>query len=390
MGRDDADDDSVAMPSYVFTSHDGFGLGHVRRNVSLAEAVLRADPRADITVITGVESYLPWLRRRDMRIVRVPSLVKDESGSYRNARLSAAQVAERRSEVFRRVIDTVCPEVLVVDRHPFGTFGELRAGLDRCRQLGTATVLGLRDVIDDSASVRAELAGERWAGAADAFDEVLVYGAPHVCDHVTEYGLPLTPRYVGWVNARPMRPHRQPTVDERLLVIAAGGGADGADVRRIGTDLVRANPEWRGLMVVGPLGRPADVGPTDRLDVVGAVEHCGELMAIGAATLQMAGYNSTVEALAAGVRPLLVPRRHPRREQAIRSARLAALGLADTVDPDAGVDELSWLLRRPRRLHSRSLTEAGIDLDGAERTARVLADLAGSRHRSLAAIGAGR
>ena len=246
MCRDDAFDHDVPMPSYVFTSHDGFGLGHVRRNVSLAEAVLRTDPHADITVVTGVATDLPWLRRRDLRIVRVPSLVKDDDGAYRNDRMSPAEVAERRAEVFRRVIDTVCPDVVVVDRHPFGTLGELRPGLERCRQLGTATVLGLRDVLDDAAAVRAELAGDRWHGAADVFDHTLVYGAPHVCDHEAEYGLPMSPEYVGWVNARPMQPRRQPTVDEHLLVIAAGGGADGADVRRIGADLVRANPDWRG------------------------------------------------------------------------------------------------------------------------------------------------
>jgi predicted glycosyltransferase len=378
------------MPSYVFTSHDGFGLGHVRRNVSLAEAVLRSDPHADITVVTGVATDLPWLRRRDLRVVRVPSLVKDGGGAYRNDRLTPEQVAERRAEVFRRVVDTVCPDVVVVDRHPFGTLGELRPGLERCRQLGTATVLGLRDVIDDAAAVRSELASERWHGAADAFDQALVYGAPHVCDHVTEYGLPMTPEYVGWVNARPMQPRRQPTVDEHLLVIAAGGGADGADVRRIGADLVRANPDWRGQMVVGPLGDLAEFGDRPRLDVLGAVEHCGDLMAGAAATVQMAGYNTTVEALAAGVRPLLVPRRQPRREQAIRAARLASLGVADSIDPDASVEELSWLLRRPRRLSSHSLADAGVDLDGAERTARVLATLAGVRHRSFANVGAGR
>src|SRR5690242_20450753 len=101
------------MASYVFTSHDGFGLGHVRRNVSLAEAVLRDDPCADVNIVTGVAADVPWLRRRDMRIVHVPSLVKDDTGAYRNDRMSLADVTERRSAIFRRVIDTVCPDVVV-------------------------------------------------------------------------------------------------------------------------------------------------------------------------------------------------------------------------------------------------------------------------------------
>ena len=309
----------AAMASYVFTSHDGFGLGHVRRNLSLADAVLRVDPLADITIITGITTDVPWLRRRDVRVVRVPALVKDGLGRYANDAMSADEVAARRSAIFRRVIDTVCPDVVVVDRHPFGTMQELRDGLERCNRLGVATVLGLRDILDEPEAVRAELAGDRWQGAASTFDHVLVYGAEHVCDHRIEYGLPMHPVYTGWVHQAPMQPRRQPVVDERLLVIAAGGGADGHDVRRMGADLVRLDPRWHGVMILGPLADRAEERSQERLEVVGAVEHCGELLSRAAASLQMAGYNSTVEALAAGVRPLLVPRRAPRREQAIRA-----------------------------------------------------------------------
>ena len=105
----------------------------------------------------------------------------------------------------------------------------------------------------------------------------------------------------------------------------------------------------------------------------------------------MAGYNTTVEALAAGVRPLLVPRRSPRREQAIRATRLASLGLADIVDEDATVDEVSWLLRRPRRLdpHVAGRGRHRPRRRRAHRPRRSTT-LAGVRHRSFAAVGAGR
>lgn len=376
------------MGSYVFTSHDGFGLGHVRRNVSLAEAVLRDDPHADITVVTGVAADLPWLRRRDIRIVRVPTFVKDETGTYRNGVMTEAQVLERRATTFQRVIETVRPDVVVVDRHPFGTKGELRPGLERCNQLGIATLLGLRDIIDDAGAVRAELASERWTGAAGTYDHAIVYGARHVCDHEQEYGLPITPEYVGWVMPDAMRPRRQPAVDPRLLVVAAGGGADGHDVRSIGAELVRRNRDWHAIMIAGPLARTGgELDGIDRLEVVGTVERCSDLLMRAAASVQMAGYNTTVEALAAGVKPLLVPRRTPRREQAIRSSRFATLGLADVVDAGADIDEISWLLHRPRRLHAHSLIEADVHLDGADRTATMLTSIAGvaGRHHRLAA-----
>src|SRR4051812_6417833 len=93
------------------------------------------------------------------------------------------------------------PDVVVVDRHPFGIAGELRPGLAAVRAAGAATVLGLRDILDEPSVVAAELAGEGWRDAAETYDRVLVYGERVLCDHTAEYGLPVTPDYCGWVVA---------------------------------------------------------------------------------------------------------------------------------------------------------------------------------------------
>ena len=369
----------VHMASYVLSSHDGFGLGHVRRNISIAEAILRHDRDADITVVTGVPNDLPWLTRRDIRVVRVPSMVKNDAGDYVNASLSFEDAVARRADMFLDVIEQRRPDVVVVDRHPYGTGGELRPGLERCRQLGVATVLGLRDILDDAPSVWAELASDRWHDVESFYDEAVVYGARHLCDHQVEYGLTMRPTYTGWVLDEPAI-RRRPTVDPRLLVIAAGGGADGAEVRRIGVELIGTNASWRGVMVAGPAAAAATKSfGHERMQVVGTVDSCRALLARAGASIQMAGYNTTLEALAAGVRPMLLPRRAPRREQAIRATRLAALGLADVVDEGADTAELSWLLEQPRRVSPATLRMAGIALDGAERTAALVGNLAGVR-----------
>jgi predicted glycosyltransferase len=95
----------------------------------------------------------------------------------------------------------------------------------------------------------------------------------------------------------------------------------------------------------------------------------------------MAGYNSTLEALAAGRRPILVPRRSPRREQAIRAGRLAALGLAHVVDEGAAAREVSWLLGRDHSVTPEDLARAGVWLDGADRAAHLLVAAAHARSR---------
>ena len=278
--------------------------------------------------------------------------------------------------MFHRTVEECRPDVVVVDRHPYGIAGELRRGLDLARRQGAAVVLGLRDVLDEPSSVRDELAGDGWAGVADGFDALLVYGDRVLCDHEAEYGVPITPQYCGWVVEHPVPTAR----DERLLVVTAGGGGDGEAVFRLGLGLAKALPDHRTMLVAGPYATRYDASADDDLDgrltVVRDVPGCVDLFARAGAVVQMAGYNSTVESLAAGVRPILVPRRSPRREQAIRASRLASMGLADVVDEHAPADEVAWLLGRSRELRAGQLEANGLRLDGAHRAASVLRSLA--------------
>lgn len=333
--------------------------------------------------MTGIGHRMRWLERPGVRVVRVPPLLKDADGAYRSAGMPFEAALAVREAAFRAEVATGV-DVIVVDRHPYGTGGELRAGLAQARSRGAATVLGLRDVLDVPEVVRAEIAGRGWDGVEELFERMLVYGSPAICDHEAEYGLPLVPTYCGWVADR--APATRST--EPLLAVAAGGGGDGADVFRLGTGVLRLRMAWQGVVAAGPYARPEllrqladDPRLAGRLRLTRPRAGCARLFAAAGAAIQMAGYNSTFEALAAGLRPILVPRRSPRREQAIRSTRLAALGVADVVDAEADPAEVAWLLDQPRRLPEDALARAGIELDGATRAAGLLHALAGERLR---------
>ena len=113
-----------------------------------------------------------------------------------------------------------------------------------------------------------------------------------------------------------------------------------------------------------------------RLTIGEEVDGCGSLFSRAAAVLEMAGYNSTFEALAAGHRPVLVPRRAPRAEQLIRAERLASLGLADVIDERSDPAEVIPLLEGPRRTSVEHVLRCGIALDGAAEAAVILGRLA--------------
>jgi len=360
------------MPRYLFSSHDGFGLGHARRNSLIAHALLERDETAEVVLVTGPAINRSWHRHPRLRAVEVPGLLKEASGAYRHPAMSVRAVVARRASVFVELVDQFAPDVVVVDRHPYGKFGELRRGLLRARLRGAALVLGLGDVLDEPEEVSGELDGGSWEGVREIYTDVLVYGSPNICDHQSEYGLPVEPHYCGWVAPAPPPPA---VVDPRLLVVVAGGGADGRALHRLGVDLTVERSDWHAAILAGPFG------PVDRVEN-GRVEHVADPpdmpthLARAGAVVAMAGYNSTVEALTAGGRPILVPRPAPHGEQAIRAQRLMSLGLADMADPDAGADEVAWLLDNPRRLDPGVLERAGVRLDGARTAAEHMASLA--------------
>ncbi len=363
---------TAASHSAVLFSHDGYGLGHVRRNTLIAKAMVAVDPTVRPIVVTGIGRQPDWLVDSDFEVFRIPSLIKDAGGRYTNEQMSPQRAVEERGRMFAELIVEREPSAIIVDRHPLGIAGELRRGLSEGRRRGAAISLGLRDVLDEPFVVRRELAGYDWRIAPGLFDQVVVYGSELLCDHQREYQAPYTPRYCGWVVDAPTMAAGA-VVDHDLVVVTAGGGGDGDDIVRLGRRALEALPDRRGLIVAGPFAQSTlDATHSKNITVVESVPSCAELYATAGASLQMAGYNSTAEALVAGVRPLLMPRRAPRREQAIRAGRLAAIGLADVVDYGTTPDELVWWLQRPRRLRDGALADAGIDVNGAYTAAAAL------------------
>ncbi len=358
---------------YVFFSHDGYGVGHLRRNALIAHEILAQDPAAEISLVTGVRRLPAWAIDPRISVVAVPPLVKGPEGVYGNDSLSFDETVSRRGQVFAAVLARVEPHVVVVDRHPFGIGGELRAALVAQRRRGATLVLGLRDILDDPATVRREMAGRGWDDVADLFDDILVYGASDFCDHQREYGLPFDrPIYCGWVVETPPATHRC----ARSLTVAAGGGGDGGRVFRLGVEVLEARPGWRGVFAVGPyadveeLGAVVSTSPAaGRTRLVEDAAGCLELFARSSAAIQMAGYNSTFEALATGLRPILVPRWQPRREQLIRAELLAERDLADVVAEGDRPEAVARLLDRDRTQSPISVRKAGIDLGGASAAA---------------------
>ena len=111
-----------SQPVRVFLcSHDGYGLGHLRRNVLIAAALRSTIPAVETTVVTGVAVDPGWPEWRGLGVLSMPPLLKDSLGVYRAPGKSAAAALALRERLFDDAVAAAKPDLVLVDRHPYGT-----------------------------------------------------------------------------------------------------------------------------------------------------------------------------------------------------------------------------------------------------------------------------
>jgi predicted glycosyltransferase len=383
----------------LFYSHDGLGLGHVRRNLAIADAMLRLDPDASVLLVCSTDQVDSLVLPPRVDVLKLPGVQKlrNESYSAKRLPLPGTEIWSLRSALIASATRSFRPDVLLSDKHPHGAHGELREALGALHAGGGRAVLGLRDILDDSATVRTEWAHGRVMAAVDGdYQRVLVYGSPDVLDPVREYDIPPSVasmlRYCGYVASTPPDEQRTPLRtddDPRPTVVAtAGGGADGSALL---ADFVRAShgAPWHPVVVSGGDCSPADqVGLRDGVRAVGGTYHrfvrnLPVHFPSAAAVVCMGGYNTVAEALGAAVPTVVVPRVAPRQEQLLRASAFAALGAVRMVHPDRlggpALREAVCAAMTDDRSRVRAVVARHLDLDGARRAgAHLLAVAAGN------------
>jgi predicted glycosyltransferase len=373
-------------------SHDTMGVGHMRRNALIARVLAAADPPPALLLVAGAREAgaLPLPPGADC--VTLPAYHKCPCGGYRPRSLATGvgELTALRARTAAAALDAFAPDVLVVDKVPRGALGELGPALAALRARGTRCVLGLRDVLDDAATVRREWDEGGFAEAVDDYyDAVWVYGDPAVCDQAREYGYPDSVaakiRYTGYL-ARPPRPAAEggPTAQlpdlppgTRLMLCMVGGGQDGVEAAAAFAAADFPADVW-GVVVTGPYMPPEDrarlarLADRPRTRVLTYVADPEPLLARADRVVAMGGYNTVCELLGMGKRALILPRVAPRREQLIRAERMARLGLLDMLPPGGQTPEgvAAWL-----RSDAPPPARVGIDLGGACRLPCLLEEL---------------
>lgn len=326
------------------------GLGHVRRNLALARAIVERHADASVLLISGTHLGGAFRMPAGVDCITLPALGKHPStGAYSARHLGCplAHILELRSQTIRAALERFDADVLIVDNVPLGALGEMEptlAGIRMGRR--TKTVLGLRDILDEPSVVQREWAAAgHHASIERYFDQVWVYGDPRVYDLSTACDFPESTRsrlrHVGYLDRRATSPATDLSVLQTILrpytLCLAGGGQDGTELGLAFAEA--AFPEGEvGVLLMGPFCPPLARERSQEIAARRPDLHLIEFTEDGASLVEhatrvigMAGYNSVCEILAYRKPALLVPREVPRREQAIRATRFAELGLVDTL-----------------------------------------------------------
>ena len=387
-------------PKIALYSHDTMGLGHVRRNLLIAQALADSPLNASTLLIAGVREAGAFVMPRGGDCLTLPAYRKERNGEYapRSLPMETTALAALRSQVIGAALENFAPDLFIADNVPRGALQELTPVLERMRDQGkTRCVLGLRDILDAPEQVL-----KQWqlldneAVIRDYYDAVWIYGDRSVYDAIEEYAFPpdlaAKSTFTGYLD--PTARLIQGDIDDGLFaqlpkdlaekgftLCMVGGGQDGLAVTQAFARADLPDEEY-GVIVTGPFLPAAQkhrlltvVRGNPRVRVLEFLPEPMRLMRKARRVIAMGGYNTVQEILCLGKRALLVPRDRPRLEQTVRAERLRARGMLDFIAVRQCTPRtLSAWLRHEATAPMPTLNQP-LDRDGLKRLPRLAATL---------------
>ena len=339
-------------------SHDGYGMGHLRRNLNIATRFVQSDSASNALMVVGSYSGGYLEPSPGIDFIKIPSIIKVGAGVYEpfSLRNSVERTKALRSGAIRQAAEAFDPHIFLADHVPAGVWDELVPTLEMFRRKADppAVLLGMRDIVDSPELVRKQWAEEGTYELVNRYyDEVLIYGCPLLFDTARQYGLSgrLTcgVRYCGYVCSEAAS--QDPSVvrqqlgvagGERLVLVTGGGGGDAYPMMQVALEAFRSLGSGAGLkfvLIAGPL-MPPEQKESLQAQAEGlngrVLSHVYDnLSYLNAADLvvTMGGYNTLAEILRLRKKALVLPRRGPRAEQIMRAQLFAQHRLMDYLHP---------------------------------------------------------
>ena len=379
------------MKIFFYCQHV-LGIGHLFRSLEICKAL----SAHKVVLITGGPP-IPVDLPEHIRVIRLPELQMDSGFKAllsSDQQKTVDQIIERRKHDLFALFKKEQPDVFVVELYPFGRKAfrfELDPVLEAISEKKLApckVICSVRDIlVEKEDQHRHETRALKTLN--QYFDAILVHSDPKLIRleetffRFDDLKIPIV--YTGFVarqcpaGAR-KKIRNQLGLDgmQKMIVASAGGGSVGTILlesvvkafQRLSADNTKCLRVYAGPYIAQKdfeslrrqSGQRVFIGKfsTDFLSYLAAAD----------LSISMAGYNTSMNILATGVRALVWPFSQ-NQEQTMRAGRLAEIGALKVITRrDLSPQRLERLINQSLSLESA--TTFDLDIDGANRTARWL------------------
>lgn len=385
------------MKLFFYCQHV-LGVGHFFRALEICNAL----KDHDVVLVTGgapVDAVLP----DHVREIRLPPLMMDKNfnGLYTpDDTETIAAVKEKRKKILWNSIKEEAPDVFLVELYPFGRKA-FRFELDpvlkglRNNTLPPCRVFcSLRDILVEKKDI-SKYETRVVKTLNSFFDGVFVHSDPELIkldqtfSRLDKIMIPVG--YTGFVAARPdtdARTHIRNalgiTDNEKLIIASAGGGSVGKELLKATVNGFKTmeNENARLKVFSGPF---MDDGTfeyltsfnCDTIEVNRFSSNFLNLLSASDLSISMAGYNTCMNILAAGVPALVLPFAQ-NREQRFRAEQIAAgYPMKILTEKELSIKILPAIMENMLLSGTAPSRISDVQLNGAANTARLIHALKG-------------
>ncbi|MDJ0726587.1 MAG: glycosyltransferase [Prochloraceae cyanobacterium] len=341
-------------------SHDTYGLGNIRRMLEICKYFLKTLSNCSILLISGSPLLHSFRLPKGLDYIKIPCIGRDLEGelSAQYLKIDTDETLELRSQIIRTAIINFKPDLLLVDKKPYALKGELKDTLEYLEKFlpKTKVVLLLRDILDAPEKTISEWQeNQYYQGIERYYDRIQVVGMQEIFDVTKEYQFPSNiakkVKFCGYIRresgiktADILRQELQVKSNEKIVLVTAGGGADGyklIDNYLKGIERNKLQNNIKNIIISGPempleqreqLKKNAANNP--KIKIIEFTDDLNSYMEAADLVVAMGGYNTICEILSLNKKAVIIPRIKPVKEQWIRTTRMAKLGLFKAIHPE--------------------------------------------------------
>ncbi len=234
-------------PAYniLMYSHDTYGLGHIHRTMAIANHL--RDRNTNVLILTGSPIAGRFRFPEQVDFVRIPGMIKKTNSEYQSLsiRIDQKKALSIRTNIILATTKTFRPDLFIVDKEPLGLKREVLPTLEWLKKSlpSTVTILGLRDILDDSAVIQRDWQEKNvYAYLEQLYSEIWVYGNKAIFDPVEMYKIPPSIhnkiQFTGYIPRKTLAPNTKTNIRKRyrimredtFILVTTGGGGDGFEV----------------------------------------------------------------------------------------------------------------------------------------------------------------